>query len=184
MSTQAFCPPGEENARSEDQGRVKCYGYLDIETTGLSRSYCDLTVVGVAMVRGGQQWFGQLFGDQISAEGVLGLLEGVDEMYTYNGSRFDLPFIQQRLGLDLRRQYAHTDLMYKCWLKDLKGGLKVVEARLGIERRLQDMNGFMAVRLWWEYVNNNDTQALETLLEYNREDVVNLHLLRQKLGVE
>jgi len=184
MSTQAFCPPGEEKARSENQGKVKCYGYLDIETTGLSRNYCDLTVVGVALVRGARQQFGQLFGDQINAEGVLGLLEGVDEVYTYNGSRFDLPFIRRKLDLDLRRQFAHTDLMYKCWLKDLKGGLKVVETRLGIERRLRDMNGFMAVRLWWDYINNNDTQALRTLLEYNREDVVNLHILRQKLGVE
>ena len=184
MSTQVSCPPGEEKTRSEDQGRVKCYGYLDIETTGLVRSYCDLTVVGVAVVRGPQQQFGQLFGDQISTEGVLGLLEGVDEIYTYNGSRFDLPFLQQRLHLDLRRQFAHTDLMYKCWLKDLKGGLKVVETRLGIPRRLQDMNGFMAVRLWWEFVNNRDTQALQTLLEYNKEDVVNLHILREKLGVK
>jgi len=184
MSTQAFCPPGEENARSEDQGRVKCYGYLDIETTGFSRTYCDLTVVGVAVMRGTQQWVGQLVGDQISADRVLGLLEGVDEFYTYNGSRFDLPFLQQRLNLDLRRRFAHTDLMYKCWLKNLKGGLKVVEARLDIERRLQDMNGFMAVRLWWDYVNDNDTQALQKLLEYNREDVVNLHVLREKLGVK
>jgi uncharacterized protein YprB with RNaseH-like and TPR domain len=183
MSTQAFCPPGEENVRSDEQGKVKCYGYLDIETTGLSRTYCDLTVVGVAVMRGVQQWVGQLVGDQISADRVLGLLEGVDEIYTYNGSRFDLPFLQQRLNLDLRRQYAHTDLMYKCWLQNLKGGLKVVETRLGIERRLQDMNGFMAVRLWWDYVNDHDTQALQKLLEYNREDVVNLHALREKLGV-
>jgi uncharacterized protein len=41
----------------------------------------------------------------------------------------------------------------------------------------------MAVRLWWDYVNNANTQALHTLLEYNREDVVNLHVLRDKLGV-
>jgi uncharacterized protein YprB with RNaseH-like and TPR domain len=184
MSTQVSCPPGEEKTRHEDRGRVKCYGYLDIETTGLSSSYCDLTVVGVAAVRGAQQKFGQLFGDQISAEGVLGLLEGVDEIYTYNGSRFDLPFIRGRLNLDLRRQFAHTDLMYKCWRQNLKGGLKVVETRVGIERRLRDMNGFMAVRLWWEYVNNNDVEALAMLLEYNKEDVLNLHILRQKLGVE
>jgi uncharacterized protein YprB with RNaseH-like and TPR domain len=183
MSTQAFCPPGEEKMRNESRSRVKCYGYLDIETTGLVRSYCDLTVVGVAVVHGNQQRFAQLVGDQITAEAVLGLLDGVDEFYTYNGSRFDLPFLQQRLNLDLRRTYRHTDLMYKCWLKDLKGGLKVVETRLGIERRLQDMNGFMAVRLWWEYVNNHNAQALRTLLEYNKEDVINLHVLREKLGV-
>jgi len=60
----------------------------------------------------------------------------------------------------------------------------VVEVRLGIERRLPDMNGYMAVRLWWDYVNNRNLKSLQTLLEYNREDVMNLHVLREKLGVE
>ncbi len=162
---------------------MKCYGYLDIETTGLSSRHCDLTVVGVATFRGAQQRVGQLIGDRIGVDGVLGLLEGVDEVYTYNGSRFDLPFIASKLDLDLKTRFHHTDLMYDCWRSNLKGGLKVVESRLGIQRRLADMNGFMAVKLWWEYVNHSDTQALRTLLEYNKEDVINLHVLRDKLGV-
>jgi hypothetical protein len=74
--------------------------------------------------------------------------------------------------------------MYDCWRQNLKGGLKAVERRLGIGRRLPDMNGYMAVKLWWEYVNGNNLQALYKLLEYNKEDVMNLHVLRQKLGVE
>jgi uncharacterized protein YprB with RNaseH-like and TPR domain len=183
MSIRAFCRPGEGNAVRSGE-RVKCYGYLDIETTGLSCHHCDLTVVGVAVVRAQQPQFGQLYGGQINADRVLGLLDGVDEIYTYNGSRFDLPFLKGRLGLDLRRQFAHTDLMYNCWRRDLKGGLKAVEVRLGIERRLADMSGYMAVRLWWDYVNNNDTEALQKLLEYNREDVMNLHVLRERLDVK
>jgi uncharacterized protein len=184
MSIRASCLPGEENAAERGGCRGKCYGYLDIETTGFSWQQCDLTVVGVAVVRAGVPRFGQLYGGQVNADGVLALLEGVDELYTYNGSRFDLPFIKSRIGLDLLKQFAHTDLMYNCWRKDLKGGLKAVEVRLGIARRLTDMNGFMAVRLWWNYVNDNDTEALQKLLEYNREDVLNLHVLRERLGVQ
>jgi len=184
MSMQGFCPPADRATAKKDDCRVKCYGYLDIETTGFSCQYCDLTVVGVALVRAGQHRFGQLYGGQINADSVLQLLEGVDDLYTYNGSRFDLPFIKGSLGLDLRRQFAHTDLMYTCWRKDLKGGLKTVEVRLGIGRRLTDMNGYLAVQLWWDYVNNNDTEALQRLLEYNREDVMNLHVLRERLGVK
>lgn len=182
MSTQGSCPVGEREGTQIDSRKVKCYGYLDIETTGCSR-YSDLTVVGVGLVQGEQQRFGQVFGDQITADAVLGLLDGVDELYTYNGARFDLPFICRRLRLDLRRHFVHTDLMYDCWRQNLKGGLKVVEVRLGISRGLPDMNGYMAVKLWWDYVNNNDLEALKVLLEYNREDVMNLHVLREKLGV-
>jgi uncharacterized protein YprB with RNaseH-like and TPR domain len=184
MSMQRFCPPADQTIAPKADCRVKCYGYLDIETTGLSCRYCDLTVVGVAVVRDQQYQFGQLYGGQIDADRVLRLLEGVDEMYTYNGSRFDLPFIRCRIGLDLRKQFTHTDLMYHCWRRDLKGGLKAVEVRLGIERRLAGMNGYLAVRLWWDYVNNNDMEALQKLLEYNREDVMNLHVLRERLGVK
>ncbi len=162
---------------------MKCYGYLDIETTGLSARHCDLTVVGVAKFRGDQQRVGQLVGEKIVADGLLGLLDGVDEVYTYNGSRFDLPFIRMKLDLDVKAHFRHTDLMYDCWRSNLKGGLKIVESRLGIQRRLVDIDGFMAVKLWWEYVNHSDAQALRTLLEYNKEDVVNLHTLRDKLGV-
>ncbi len=182
-NTLTSCRHRESRPDSAEPKAVKCYGYLDIETTGLSLGRCDLTVVGVATFRGTEQQVGQLVGDQVRPDNVLALLEGVDEVYTYNGSRFDLPFIQRRLGLDLTRSLRHTDLMYHCWRRDLKGGLKVVETRLGIERRLKEVDGFMAVRLWWDYVNNANPRALQILLEYNKEDVVNLHVLRQRLDV-
>lgn len=162
---------------------LKSYAYLDIETTGLSWNRCDLTVVGVARFRGPSAYVHQLVGEQIDVDGVLDCLKGSDEVYTYNGSRFDLPFIQRKLRLDVRRFFKHTDLMYDCWRQGLKGGLKVVETRLGIQRQLAGVDGFMAVRLWWDYINNNDSGALRRLLEYNKEDVTNLHVLREKLGV-
>lgn len=162
---------------------MKCYAYLDIETTGLSRELADLTVIGVALVRGRTCRIEQLVGQDICAERLLPLLEGADEIYTYNGSRFDLPFIKAKLGLDLKNQFKHTDLMYHCWRKDLKGGLKAVETRLGIQRKLADIDGRIAVWLWWDYVNNHDERALTTLLEYNKEDVLNLQLVRREMGI-
>jgi hypothetical protein len=71
--------------------------------------------------------------------------------------------------------------MHYCWRNNLYGGLKRVEERLGIERRLRDINGFEAVRLWWRYVNDCDEDALATLLEYNKEDVINLKTLKERL---
>ena len=73
--------------------------------------------------------------------------------------------------------------MYDCWKHKLKGGLKAVERKLGIKRKLADVNGYMAVKLWWQYYNDNDREALDKLLLYNREDVTNLKKLRLKLGV-
>ena len=162
---------------------MKYRAYIDIETTGLSRSRSELTVVGIALEKGEQCRVIQLLEANLSDEKLLSALRGVDEIYSYNGSRFDLPFIAAKLRVDLKACFRHTDLMYDCWRSKLKGGLKAVERQLGIDRRLKDIDGFMAVKLWYEYVNNHDRRALATLLEYNREDVVNLQVLREKLQV-
>lgn len=155
--------------------------YLDIETTGLSPDYSKITVIGIHLVEGETERFVQLVGDAITAESLLKALEGVGIIHTYNGSRFDLPFINAHLGVDLARDFAHCDLMYDCWQQNLYGGLKRVEQTLGIPRKLTEINGLEAVRLWWRYVNDYDQDALKTLCEYNREDVVNLKVLKQKV---
>jgi len=53
--------------------------------------------------------------------------------------------------------------------------------QLSIPRKLTEVNGYEAVRLWWRYVNDYDEDALSTLLEYNKEDVLNLKTLRERL---
>jgi hypothetical protein len=155
--------------------------YLDIETTGLSADYHEITVVGIYLVEGSDTRFVQLVGEDITEESLLEVLEGVSTIFTYNGKRFDLPFIRGRLGLDLEAEFGHHDLMYDCWRNNLYGGFKAVEQQLGIPRQLEGIGGFEAVMLWWRYVNEDDRTALKLLLEYNREDVMNLMALRQSL---
>jgi uncharacterized protein YprB with RNaseH-like and TPR domain len=155
--------------------------YLDIETTGLSPDYCQVTVVGIYMTNGAEERVIQLVGEKITSDSILDSLKGVARLYTYNGRRFDLPFIRARYGVDLEYECEHTDLMHHCWNSQLFGGLKAVEQRLGIARQVKGVDGLEAVRLWWRYVNDYDQTALTTLLEYNKEDVVNLRTLKEKL---
>jgi uncharacterized protein YprB with RNaseH-like and TPR domain len=155
--------------------------YLDIETTGLSPEYCEITVVGIQLVSESEARFTQLVGEEATAGNILQALEGVGTVYSYNGSGFDLPFINSRLGINLAEFFNHCDLMHHCWRNNLYGGFKAVEQQLGIERQLKEVNGYEAVRLWWKYVNDYDENALATLLEYNKEDVLNLKKLREKL---
>jgi len=155
--------------------------YLDIETTGLSPWHSEITVAGIHLRNENDTRFIQLVGEDITADSILEALEGVGVLYTYNGSRFDLPFIYCRLGVNLARLFRHCDLMYDCWRNNLYGGFKAVERQLGIPRRLTEINGYEAVRLWWRYVNDFDEDALTTLLEYNKEDVLNLKALKERL---
>ena len=158
--------------------------YLDIETTGLSPFDCDITVIGISIHEGESVRFVQLVGDGITVKSILAALEGVSVIHTYNGSRFDLPFINYRLKLNLKELFEHRDLMYDCWRRNLRGGLKAVERQLGIKRELIEVNGYEAIKLWWHYVNDYDDDALDILLDYNREDVFNLRALREHLDSE
>lgn len=161
----------------------ECCAYLDIETTSLSPADGDLTVIGLYLDENQDQRLVQLVGDEISVAKLVGIFEDVETLYTYNGSRFDLPYIQAKLGVDLTTHCLHHDLMYDCWQSNLYGGLKEVERQLGIDRELTGIDGRMAVQLWFDYKYYGDQAALTTLLGYNREDVLNLKALRQKLKV-
>lgn len=155
--------------------------YLDIETTGLSPEEAQITLIGIYLVEGENTELVQLYDDTMNVEALNKALEGVTTIYTYNGKRFDLPFIEAKLPVKFSEICPHHDLMFDCWKHNLRGGLKKVEKTLGIQRELTEVNGLVAIDLWYSYKNQNDQKALKTLLRYNEEDVVNLLTLRNKL---
>ncbi|MCX7846276.1 MAG: ribonuclease H-like domain-containing protein [Dictyoglomaceae bacterium] len=159
----------------------KFNAYLDIETTGLFPEFSYITIIGIYIEKEKEKNIIQLVGKEITSFNLLFVLKNVETIYTYNGSRFDLPFIRSKLNLDLKSYFSHIDLMYICWRRGLYGGLKAVERRLGIERKLKDIDGRIAVELWYRYILHNDPYALYLLLEYNKEDVINLKKLKEKL---
>ena len=156
--------------------------YLDIETTGFSGRFHNPTVVGIAVDFPGDWTMRQLVGDAITPDAILHILEGVTTIYTYNGASFDLNFLAQNPGIELRGRFGHCDLMHSCHRVGLFGGLKVVERKIGIARDdLPEMSGYDAVRLWHQYQQDNNQDALALLLKYNRADVENLYRLREYL---
>jgi uncharacterized protein YprB with RNaseH-like and TPR domain len=155
--------------------------YLDIETTGLSPSFNAITVIGIFRCNGAKEEFIQLVGEDVTRDNLVCALRNVRTIYTYNGARFDLRFIRDVLDIDLAEEFEHVDLMFHCWKQNLYGGFKAVELQLGINRDLQGISGYDAVLLWRNYRRYDDQDALDLLLKYNREDVVNLRELREKL---
>jgi uncharacterized protein YprB with RNaseH-like and TPR domain len=150
--------------------------YLDIETSW-ERS---ITIIGI--YKSGGEGTTQLIAPEINRRALLQALEGVERLFTYNGTGFDLPVIERWLGVSLHKQISHRDLMYDCWKHKLKGGLKKVEQTLGIHRDTEGVDGLQAMNLWAAY-RKGDAEALELLLRYNKEDCENLEILAYKLGV-
>lgn len=146
--------------------------YLDIETCAAG----DVTIVGIFREDRGLR---QLVGGEITDVNVWETLDGVDTICTFNGDRFDLPILERQVRVNLRQRFRSLDLLRECRRAGLKGGLKRLEERFGIARSTQGMNGWDAMRLWERYENEGDRVALDVLLEYNREDVMNLMQLER-----
>jgi uncharacterized protein YprB with RNaseH-like and TPR domain len=155
--------------------------YLDIETTGLYPQQDVITVIGIYFCDEAEGQLVQLYENNLNCDALLKAMEGTDNIYTYNGERFDLPFIKTHLGADLSMMHQHTDLMFDCWKYNLKGGFKAVLRRLGIDRETEGLSGLHAIWLWEQYSRQNDLAALDLLLKYNRDDVVNLKQLKDSL---
>lgn len=150
--------------------------YLDIETTFSGA----ISVIGIYRPDVGTI---QLVGGGVHDIALYEALAGVETLVTFNGSSFDLPVIRRRLYADLKRDFAHCDLLYVCRRQGLRGGLKKVEEMLGIARETAGISGWDAPRLWHRYEVHGDEEALRLLLDYNREDVVNLAVLETHLGL-
>jgi uncharacterized protein YprB with RNaseH-like and TPR domain len=141
--------------------------FFDIETTGLSKTHDDVTTV--SFHRGGDTTT-LVRGDDLTRENLRRELDG-SLLVTFNGSSFDVPFLERSFGLDI--DTPHLDAMHAARRVGLSGGLKTVERQVGVERDRPDISGRDAVRLWREHERGVDG-ALDTLVSYNREDAVHL----------
>lgn len=167
----AKCLPGAEHWRAFEHFSDSV-AYVDIETTGLSASSSCITVVGIYDGKDAKTYVKGIDLDDIVEE-----LQKYELLVSFNGARFDLPFIQHEFP-EIDFNQLHVDLMYPLRRIGLSGGLKAIEKKLGIQRTddTVDITGFDAVRLWHEYERGSE-EALDLLLEYNREDIVNLETI-------
>lgn len=154
--------------------------FLDIETTGL---YPGRSHVTVACVHSKENTKTYIAGENMEDLGRD--LKKFSYIVTFNGARFDLPFLSADLGISFDQ--IHFDLVYACRRLGLCGGLKTIEKQIGVGRETQGITGYDAVRLWDAYVNDREVEvtgqtvdgagALGLLVRYNREDTVNMEKL-------
>lgn len=151
--------------------------FLDIETTGLSRTADSITTVVVHSVSSGTHTF-------INGINLHELPETINKfkcLVTYNGKNFDIPFIEEKLKTKIT--IPHLDLRYILLdVLNMKGGLKSCEIQLGMPpREIEEVSGCIAPTLWAEYKNNGNEASLQKLLAYNFEDSVRLEWIMNEV---
>lgn len=140
--------------------------FLDIETTGLSRYYDTITLVGWSM---GGDYNVYMKGDDPGP--LRKALSEAKAIVTFNGSLFDVPFLHYEFS-DLQLPAAHVDLRFLAKRVGLVGGQKDVEITVGLQRPgvLSEMRGEAAPLLWHKY-RRGDLESLKLLISYNYADI-------------
>lgn len=143
---------------------------IDIETTGLGRKD---RITTIALLKNGVI---HVFVNGIDIDNFLSMLKGIHLLITFNGARFDLPFLRKYFSIDL--SLPHLDLMPVMNALGYKGGQKKCETLARMHRTFsQGDSGKDAVHLWKQWEAERNLEALQKLVIYNAEDVFMLEKL-------
>ena len=166
--------------------------FIDIETTGFSRLYDSIYLIGLVYLEEGhfvaKQYLAGSLADEVQVlEKALDQLQNFKIFVTYNGDMFDLPFIEERAkrlrtwreaDRSLWENYRSVDLMRRYRIHQSFFGwpnmkLKTIEAFLGIDRR-DPFDGGQLIEVFYEYARTDDERLEKVLLLHNYEDIVYL----------
>lgn len=140
--------------------------FLDIETTGLSFFYHDITLVGWSI---SNKYNVYIAGDD--TQSLFNDARCAKLLVTFNGTLFDIKFIKKFFP-DICLPPYHIDLRFFAKRVGLIGGQKNIEKEIGLKRKdnLQEMQGDSAPILWYRY-QRGDMNALKKLILYNKADI-------------
>lgn len=151
--------------------------FLDIETDGTTYGNC-VTTIGISDGRDYKAYIqGKNLGDFEKD------CASFDGFVTFFGGGFDIPVLKRRFPSlsSVFSHRLHVDLCPALRRLGYKGGLKSIEKQLGIARpdECEGLDGLDAVRFWAEYKRGGSRarKALDLLIAYNREDVMNMRNL-------
>jgi uncharacterized protein YprB with RNaseH-like and TPR domain len=164
--------------------------FLDTETTGLAGGAGTLVfLVGVGYFEGNEFFLRQYFlRDPAEEMGMLTLLQDDLEkaagFVTYNGQAFDLPLLENRYVISLKKRLSlvaspNLDLLHvarRLWQRSLPDcKLSTVESHvLGVERTEADVPGAWIPGMYLDYLRTGDASEMSRVIYHNLIDVLSL----------
>lgn len=177
--------------------------FFDTETTGLGGGVGNtIFILGYASISGDQLIVRQHILPHPGAEVPLyqSFLEKVNyrTLVTYNGKSFDWPQVKTRHTLVREHvpklpAFGHFDLFHaarRLWKHKLdRMKLAIVEKEvLGVER-VDDIPGFLAPMIYFDFIENKHPKGMLGILKHNEIDILSLvtlytHLTFQLCGID
>jgi uncharacterized protein YprB with RNaseH-like and TPR domain len=180
-------PPGSEaleGLKVMQEAAPEQICYLDLETTGLSMA--PLFLVGLMYSSGDDLVVDQLFARDYTEERAVLVhtaetLKGFEMLVTFNGMRFDIPFLEERMiyaGLEFVGTPVHVDLLpvARRILKKRTPNhkLQTLERYLCNRKRIGDVPGSEIPGVYHEYVRTRDAGDIAGVFHHNRLDLLTM----------
>jgi uncharacterized protein YprB with RNaseH-like and TPR domain/prefoldin subunit 5 len=164
---------------------------IDIETLGITFER-PIILLGIANIMKNEAYTNQFllrdFSDELAAIwSFLSHIKGSSTLITYNGRKFDIPYIKQRLSLHSKEfsfNNHHFDILHFVY-RTLGGSLpnyrlETVERYFGIQRGL-DISGLLVPHFYETYLKTRNVGPLIAILKHNKQDLINLGLIVSRL---
>jgi uncharacterized protein len=171
--------------------------FMDTETTGLAGGTGTLAfLIGTGTCVDGMFLVRQYFLPDPSGEAgmltaALAEMESGSALVTFNGRGFDVPILQARASLRLRRfdalvQTPHWDLLphaRRLWKRKLEScALRSLETEiLDVRRSTEDVPSSMIPYLYREYLRTGDPRLIAGVLYHNVQDILSMALLAARV---
>jgi uncharacterized protein YprB with RNaseH-like and TPR domain len=171
--------------------------FMDTETTGLAGgagTFAFLVGTGSFGPEGfriRQYFLPDPAGEAAMLEDALGEMETAAALVTFNGRTFDVPILQTRAALRLRRinalaRTAHLDLLAharRLWRRKLEScALGSLERELlGVVRSVEDVPSSLIPYLYREYLQSGDPVRMTGILYHNAIDILSMATLADEI---
>lgn len=113
---------------------------------------------------------------------LIKAFEGKTMLITFNGISWDVKKIRQEFGNVIPKNILLFDLYLFAKSLGLGASLRTLEFTFGIER-LHDptKRKGIAIALWKKYQKTHHEASLRELIEYNKQDTINVYILAESL---
>lgn len=164
--------------------------FVDTETTGLVGGAGTIAfLIGVGSFEADDFVLRQFFlhdpADEPAMLHLLGQqLDPYEGFVTFNGRVFDVPLMDMRFGMSLRKRpsltsWPHLDLLFparRLWRRALPDcSLGTLERKiLGVQRSEDDVPGEWIPGMYLDYLRTRDIQPLKRIVYHNKIDILSL----------
>ncbi len=167
--------------------------FLDIETKSL---YFETQIITIGCGYFENNCFKTIHFTALNEEGEYDILQNFNSilknrkaLVTFNGKSFDVPFIELRMSyynIDNNISDYHNFDLYFFTKKAFKShqdsfSLKEIDKKILNKHRSNDINGEDVNYYYNRYLNTKNINFLKPVINHNREDIVSLALLLNKL---